>query len=134
MNILTVVTLAALQFAPIQGARMPRHNLLGVRLDMLRREAHLVLGRKQGLFEVDADNRKPATDVFGDLVEAGQEPRDDLWRIEDGHSSALELPAARARRADTRMFLMKSGRPLRNFLLTPDVAEDRDPTRVDASR
>jgi hypothetical protein len=89
MNFLAITALVIIQLSPLSGAKMPRNNILGIRLDMLRGEAHLVLGRKQGLLEVDAHG----SDTAGSLpiLLSPETEAEELWRLEDGHFSQLEI-------------------------------------------
>jgi hypothetical protein len=94
MNFLAVTFLAVFQLAPIQGSKMPRDNILGVRFDMLKREAHLVLGRRQSLLEVDAHGwvTNNGTPPGSTGASPGSRSNQGIWKLQDGHLSELDRP------------------------------------------
>ena len=92
MNFLAVTLLAIFQLTPIQGSKMPRNNILGVRFDMLKREAHLVLGRRQSLLEVDALSPVTENEAAPGSTGSIPTPMTQSWKLEDGHLSELDRP------------------------------------------
>jgi hypothetical protein len=94
MNFPAFILLAIFQLTPIQGSKMPRNNILGIRFDMVKREAHLVLGRRQGLLEVDARGPAMENETLAGIsgASAGNPGIPGLWKLEDGHLSELARP------------------------------------------
>jgi len=66
---------------------MPRNNILGLHLDILRREAHVVLGRKQAIFEVGGAERAA---VAAQPARNSQSALTGQWPLDDGYTSVLE--------------------------------------------
>lgn len=90
---------------------MPRNNILGIRFDMLHGQAHVVLGRRQGLLEVglpDPEESPPALAVAADEAPVGARP------LEDGRLASWDslFPVSREPRRDNLLTRVSPARLL----------------------
>jgi hypothetical protein len=127
MKIWVLTVLFVLNFTSIRGAKMPRENILGLHFDMLKREANLVLGRRQAIFEVMGNDSAPRFTARVPLPGGGGGA--ELWSLEDGHVSELEMrPLVVQDRWTARP---SGGRPLRYRFLAPMVLQDVPPLSLE---
>jgi hypothetical protein len=126
MKMWVLTILLVLNISSIRGAKMPRNNILGLHFDMLSREAHLVLGRKQSIFEVMGNEPRVNVEVEASTPSGGGSSGGQYWTLEDGHSSELELPKGSLMVQNRWVARVTGGRPLRYHFLEPMVIPSRE--------
>lgn len=128
MKIWVLTALFVLNFTSLHGAKMPRENILGLHFDMLKREANLVLGRRQAIFEVMGNDGAPRSTA--PLPLTGGEGGAELWTLEDGHLSELEMRRHLVVQ-DRWAARPLGGRPLRYRFLAPMVLQNVPPLSLE---
>ena len=128
MKFWVLTALFVLNFTSLHGAKMPRENILGLHFDMLKREANLVLGRRQAIFEVMGNDGAPRSIAPVPLPGVGGGA--EVWTLEDGHLSEPEM--RRLLVVQDRWTARPSGgRPLRYRFFVPMVLQNVPPLSLE---
>jgi hypothetical protein len=130
MKMWVLTLLLVLNISSLRGAKMPRNNILGLHFDMLKREAHLVLGRKQSIMEVLGNEPQAGLEVESAPSATGGSGGGQYWTLEDGHCSELELSRGRLMVQNRWVARANGGRPLRYHFLEPMVIPSRPDSLV----